>query len=54
MGDMIRNITAQFRRGVDLTFAVGYEDGITKVERLSQEIVIADSGVLKNPAPGSS
>jgi small conductance mechanosensitive channel len=50
-GDVIRNITAQVRRRVDLTFAVGYEDDIAKVERLLQEIVVADPRVLKDPAP---
>jgi small conductance mechanosensitive channel len=50
-GDVIRNITAQDRRRVDLTFAVGYEDDIAKVERLLHDIVIADQRVLKDPAP---
>ena len=50
-GDVIRNITAQDKRRVDLTFAVGYEDDIAKVERLLQEIVVAEQRVLKAPAP---
>jgi small conductance mechanosensitive channel len=50
-GDVIRNITAQSRRRVDMAFGVGYEDDIAKVERLLQEIVVADSRVLKDPAP---
>ena len=50
-GDVIRNITAQSRRRVDMTFAVGYEDDIAKVERLLQEIVVAEQRVLKEPVP---
>jgi len=50
-GDVIRNKTAQSQRRVDMTFGVGYEDDIVKVERLLQEIVVADERVLKEPAP---
>ena len=50
-GDVIRNITAQDKRRVDLTFAVRYQDDIEKVERVLREIVFADGRVLKDPAP---
>jgi len=50
-GDVIRNMTAQSRRRVDLMFGVGYGDDIANVERLLQEIVVADKRVLKDPAP---
>jgi small conductance mechanosensitive channel len=50
-GDVIRNITSQDKRRVDLTFAVGYENDVATVERLLQEIVDADERVLKDPAP---
>ena len=50
-GDVIRNITTQHTRRVDLTFTVGYEDDVAKVERLLNEIVVADPRVLKDPAP---
>jgi small-conductance mechanosensitive channel len=50
-GDVIRNITAQDRRRVDLTFGVGYDDDTAKVERLLKEIVDADPRVLRDPEP---
>jgi small conductance mechanosensitive channel len=50
-GDVIRNITSQDKRRVDLLFAVGYENDLDTVERLLTEIAGADSRVLKNPAP---
>jgi len=50
-GDVIRNMTAQSNRRVDLTFAAGYENDIAAVERLLTEIANADERVLKSPAP---
>jgi small conductance mechanosensitive channel len=50
-GDVIRNFTAQDRRRVDLTFGVGYEDDVAKVEGLLKEIVEADRRVLRDPEP---
>ena len=50
-GDVIRNFTMQERRRVDLTFAVGYHDDVTKVERLLKEIVTAEPRVLREPEP---
>jgi small conductance mechanosensitive channel len=48
-GDVIRNITAQPLRRVDLMFGVSYGDDIPKVERLLTETVEADERVLKQP-----
>jgi len=50
-GDVIRNITAQARRRVDLMFGVGYEADVAKVEQLLKEIVDADARVLRDPEP---
>jgi small conductance mechanosensitive channel len=50
-GDVIRNITAQRNRRVDLMFGVGYEDSVEHVERVLKDIVEADARVLKEPAP---
>jgi small conductance mechanosensitive channel len=50
-GDVIRNITAQTTRRVDLTFGVGYVDDIEKAERVLKEILAANDKVLKDPAP---
>ena len=49
-GDVIRNITAQDKRRVDLTFSAGYEDDIASVEALLKEIVEGNEKVLKEPA----
>jgi small conductance mechanosensitive channel len=50
-GDVIRNITAQARRRVDLMFGVGYDADVTKVELLLKEIVEADARILPDPEP---
>ncbi len=50
-GDVIRNMTSQHTRRVDLMFATGYENDIAAVERLLQEIANADERILKDPAP---
>jgi len=50
-GDVIRNITSQDTRRVDMAFAVGHENDVPAVERLLQEIVAADARVLKRPPP---
>ncbi len=50
-GDVIRNITAQETRRVDLMFAVAYESNVDHVERVLQGIVDADSRVLRDPVP---
>jgi small conductance mechanosensitive channel len=50
-GDVIRNITAQARRRVDLMFGVGYDADVAKVEQLLKEIVDADARILRDPEP---
>jgi small conductance mechanosensitive channel len=50
-GDVIRNITDQRTRRVDLMFGVGYEDDVEHVERVLKGIVDGDVRVLKEPAP---
>ena len=50
-GDVIRNMTAQDVRRVDLMFGVSYSDDIEKVERVLGEIVASNPKVLAEPAP---
>jgi small conductance mechanosensitive channel len=49
-GDVIRNITAQDKRRVDMTFSAGYETDVASVEALLKEIVSGNERVLKEPA----
>jgi small conductance mechanosensitive channel len=50
-GDVIRNVTAQSVRRIDLTFGISYTDDIPKTERVLQEILDNDDKVLKEPEP---
>jgi len=50
-GNVIRNVTAQHTRRVDLTFGIGYESDIRKAESLLNDVVHAHPLVLKNPEP---
>jgi small conductance mechanosensitive channel len=50
-GDVIRNITHQKMRRVDMTFGIGYGDDIAKAERVLTEIVTNHEKVLEDPAP---
>jgi len=50
-GDVVRNVTAQSVRRVDLTFGISYTDDIPKTERVLQEILDNDDKVLKDPEP---
>jgi len=50
-GDVIRNVTAQKTRRVDLVFGISYDDDIPKAEKILQEIVAAQDAVLDDPAP---
>jgi len=50
-GDLIRNITVQDKRRVDMIFSTGYENDVVSVEALLKEIVDANGRVLKEPAP---
>ena len=50
-GDVIKNVTAQKVRRVDLVFGIGYDDDIEHAERVLHEIVLANEKVLKKPEP---
>jgi small conductance mechanosensitive channel len=50
-GGVIRNITHQATRRVDLTFGIGYSDDIPKAEKVLAEIVAGHEKVLKDPEP---
>ena len=50
-GDVIKNVTAQKVRRVDLVFGIGYGDDIEHAERVLHEIVVANEKVLKKPEP---
>jgi len=50
-GGVIRNVTAQVSRRVDMTFGIGYGDDIARAERVLKEIVEGHELVLKDPAP---
>jgi small conductance mechanosensitive channel len=50
-GDIIKNVTAQEKRRVDMTFGIGYDDNIPKAEKVLTEIVTNHDKVLKDPAP---
>jgi small conductance mechanosensitive channel len=48
-GDVIKNVTAQQIRRVDLVFGIGYGDDIEHAERILTEIVSAHDKVLPKP-----
>lgn len=50
-GGVIRNVTHQPKRRVDMTFGIGYSDDIPKAEKLLQAIVEGHEKVLKDPEP---
>ncbi|MEH6609106.1 MAG: mechanosensitive ion channel family protein [Halioglobus sp.] len=50
-GDVIKNVTAQKLRRVDLEFGVGYDDDVEHVERVLDEIVSAHEKTLSSPEP---
>ena len=50
-GDVIRNVTQQATRRVDITFGVSYTDDIPKTERILAEIVNGYELILKDPEP---
>jgi small conductance mechanosensitive channel len=49
-GDIIKNVTAQTVRRVDLVFGIGYGDDIEKAEKVLTEVVSAHPSVLDEPA----
>ena len=50
-GDVIRNVTAQTQRRVDMVFSIGYSDDIPKAENVLMEILSSHNDVLKVPEP---
>jgi small conductance mechanosensitive channel len=50
-GDVIKNVTAQRQRRVDMVFGIGYADDIAKAEDVLGDIVSSHEKVLHDPAP---
>jgi len=50
-GDVIKNVTAQRTRRVDLEFSISYADDVEKAERILKEIAESHDKVLEEPAP---
>ena len=50
-GGIIRNITHQETRRVDMTFGIGYSDDIPKAEKVLMDIVASHEKVLDDPEP---
>jgi small conductance mechanosensitive channel len=50
-GGIIRNVTHQSTRRVDMKFGIGYADDIPKAEKVLTEIVTSHEKVLKDPEP---
>lgn len=50
-GEVIRNVTAQKTRRVDLVFGISYDDDIEKAEAILTEIVAGNEAVLEEPEP---
>ena len=50
-GDVIKNVTAQKVRRVDLEFGIGYSDDIEHAERVLEDILDKNEMVLKKPEP---
>lgn len=48
---VIKNVTEQSQRRVDMTFGISYSDDIPNAERILQEIVEAQDKVLEDPEP---
>jgi len=50
-GNVIKNVTAQTKRRVDMVFGIGYSDDIPHAERVLGEILTAHEKVLEDPEP---
>jgi len=50
-GNTIKNITAQDKRRVDMTFGISYADDIPKAEEALREVVASCDKILPQPAP---
>jgi small conductance mechanosensitive channel len=49
--NVIKNVTAQTKRRVDMMFGIGYSDDIPKAEKILTDIVEHHEAVLKDPEP---
>jgi small conductance mechanosensitive channel len=50
-GNVIKNVTAQTERRIDMVFGIGYADDIPHAERVLTEIVESHDQVLDDPEP---
>ncbi|AIW19414.1 mechanosensitive ion channel [Vibrio coralliilyticus] len=50
-GDVIKNVTHERVRRVDMVFGIGYSDDILKAEKVLKDIVDSHPAVLRNPEP---
>jgi len=50
-GDVIKNVTAQKTRRVDMVFGISYTDDIPKAELIFKEILDSHDKILKDPEP---
>ncbi len=50
-GDVVKNVTAQSIRRIDMVFGISYTDDIQQTERILQEIADSHEKVLADPAP---
>lgn len=50
-GDVIKNITLQDKRRIDLEFRVSYDENIDRVKRLIEEIIHGHEKILDEPSP---
>jgi small conductance mechanosensitive channel len=50
-GDVIKNVTAQATRRVDMEFGISYTDDIEKTERILRDIIQSHDKVLTEPEP---
>jgi small conductance mechanosensitive channel len=49
--NVIKNVTAQDTRRIDMSFGIGYSDDIPKAEQILEEIIETHESVLKDPEP---
>jgi small conductance mechanosensitive channel len=50
-GDVIKNVTAQRERRIDMVFGISYSDDIPKAEQILESILEQHPKVLKEPEP---
>ena len=49
--NVIKNVTAQDTRRIDMVFGIGYSDDIPKAEKILEEILETHKSVLEDPEP---